>query len=165
MDHLSKEGIPKAEPKKKLRREKLCTPASYTSPSRQLNTPARPHILASKKIQSNILPPTPDSLQRPSNSCCDSRDGLDSTEQAGKKRRKIESIEKALEALDTLTDYLSKEANESSANYDDPRENHTPISPNQYHWDASLSLVSPHHFFTLGDLGGRLRRRLDAARR
>ncbi|EGG11231.1 uncharacterized protein MELLADRAFT_59860 [Melampsora larici-populina 98AG31] len=51
-----------------------------------------------------------------------------------------QSIQKALEALDTLTDYLSKD-----------------VSGNN---DRS-SFATPQHFFVLGELGGRLRRRLD----
>ncbi|KAH9811204.1 hypothetical protein DFH28DRAFT_462862 [Melampsora americana] len=53
-----------------------------------------------------------------------------------------ESIEKALEALEILTDYLSKDVmNELK--------------------DDRKSFVTPQHFFVLGELGGRLRRRLD----
>lgn len=159
LKHSSKNSIPKIKPKKKLQRDKIWQPAS------QLITPARPQILARKKIESNILPPTPDSLQRPGNVCLGSTDDLGSNEQTEKKTRKIESIEKALEALDTLTEYLSEEANTCSFDFADSSGNRTPRSPHQTHPHASLSLVSPQHFFTLGELGGRLRRRLDLERR
>jgi len=159
LKHSSKDNIPKTKPKKKLQRDKIWQPSS------QLITPARPQVLARKKIESNILPPTPDSLQRPGNACVGSTDDSGSKEQTEKKRRKIESIEKALEALDTLTEYLSTEASASSFDLADSRGNRIPMSPHQYHPNASLSLVSPQHFFTLGELGGRLRRRLDLERR
>lgn len=53
-----------------------------------------------------------------------------------------QSIQRALEALDTLTDYLSKDV---SGNND----------------RSTSSFATPQHFFVLGELGGRLRRRLD----
>lgn len=153
---------------KNLRRNRVEKP--YTQPnliSRSEHlTPSRPNVLSNKKINSNILPPTPDSLQRPKNQCCTSPDDTENAEECGKrKKQKIESIERALEALDTLTEYLSQEANECTSNIDDSIDYHNQFSPRRHHCNPGLSLVSPQHFFTLGELGGRLRRRLDVHRR
>ncbi|KAG0147766.1 hypothetical protein CROQUDRAFT_451094 [Cronartium quercuum f. sp. fusiforme G11] len=66
------------------------------------------------------------------------------TPENGGKQERVDSLEKALEALDTLTGYLQQQSGTRGTSVG--------------------SFATPQHFFILGELGGRLRRRLDLER-